>query len=60
MSPFQLLTQARVTACGAAPNNFSFDEEIVGADTPAGPESSDLRTEHAGGSAGDDGRGVKP
>ncbi len=50
-------TPARVTACGAAPRSFSFDEETSGADTPAGPEASDLRAEHAGGGAGDDGSG---
>ena len=53
------VTPAWVTACGAAPKHFSFDEEMFGADTPAGPETSDLRAEHALASAGDDGSGVK-
>ena len=39
--------------------NFSSDEEILGADAPAGPASNDLRAEHAGGGTGDDGSGVK-
>ena len=84
-SPASAATPARVTRGGAAPDYFSSDEEIVGADRVAGhvprprnftianqlasegsladsrrlssPESSDLRAEHAGGGAGDDGSG---
>ena len=53
------VTDKRVTARGAAPNSFSFDEETIGADAPAGPAPSDLRAEHAleKSGAGDDGSG---
>ena len=47
----------RVTTSGADPKYVSSDETILGADSLAGPASSDLSTEHAVGGASDDGSG---
>ncbi len=49
-------TPARVARGGAAPMSTLGD---IGADRATGPESSDLRAEHAEGGAGDDGSGVR-
>ena len=55
--PGDSASDKRVTTNGADPKYVSSDETILGADSLAGPASSDLRAEHAVGGASDDGSG---